>query len=118
PLHAALPISLEDFFDQPYPYHKLDVAVVPRFWGTMEHPGIVAMGQPLTLIRPDEEARSRRQAYTNILSHELAHYWFGDLVTMAWWDDTWLNEALGQWLDLIITDTVEPKWRYREAGGE
>ena len=46
---------LEDFFDQPYPYEKLDVAVVPRFWGTMEHPGIVALGQPLTLIRPGEE---------------------------------------------------------------
>jgi hypothetical protein len=81
----------------------------------MEHPGIVAMGQPLTLIRPDQETRSRKQHYTNILAHELAHYWFGDLVTMAWWDDTWLNESLGQWMDLIITDAVEPAWRYRDA---
>ncbi len=107
--------ALEDYFDMPYPFHKLDVAVVPRFWGTMEHPGLVAMGQPLTLIRPDEETRSRRQAYANILAHELAHYWFGDLVTMAWWDDTWLNEGLGQWMDLIITDGVEPGFRYRDA---
>jgi aminopeptidase N len=107
--------ALEDYFDMAYPFGKLDVAVVPRFWGTMEHPGIVAMGQPLTLIRPDEETRSRRQAYANTLSHELGHYWFGDLVTMAWWDDTWLNEGLGQWLDLIITDTVEPGFRYRDA---
>jgi cytosol alanyl aminopeptidase len=107
--------ALEDYFDMPYPFHKLDVAVVPRFWGTMEHPGLVAMGQPLTLIRPDEETRTRRQGYTNILAHELAHYWFGDLVTMAWWDDTWLNEALGQWMDLLITDAVEPTFRYRDA---
>jgi aminopeptidase N len=107
--------ALEDYFDMPYPFHKLDVAVVPRFRGTMEHPGLVAMGQPLTLIRPDEETRSRRQGYANILAHELAHYWFGDLVTMAWWDDTWLNESLGQWMDLIITDAVEPGFRYRDA---
>ncbi|HEY5933823.1 MAG TPA: M1 family metallopeptidase [Kofleriaceae bacterium] len=107
--------ALEDYFDMDYPYGKLDVAVVPRFWGTMEHPGIVAMGQPLTLIRADEETRARKQAYTNILAHELAHYWFGDVVTMRWWDDTWLNEALAQWLDATITDAVEPGWRIRDA---
>jgi aminopeptidase N len=106
--------ALEDYFDMPYPYGKLDVAVVPRFWGTMEHPGIVAMGQPLTLIRPDQETRSRKHGYTNILAHELSHYWFGDLVTMAWWDDTWLNEALGEWSDLNITDAAEPTWRVRD----
>jgi aminopeptidase N len=106
--------ALEDYFDMDYPYGKLDVAVVPRFWGTMEHPGIVAMGQPLTLIRPDQETRSRKERYTNILAHELAHYWFGDVVTMQWWDDTWLNEALGEWMDKIITDTVEPSWRVRD----
>ncbi|HET7501641.1 MAG TPA: M1 family metallopeptidase, partial [Kofleriaceae bacterium] len=92
--------ALEDYFDMAYPYGKLDVAVVPRFWGTMEHPGLVAMGQPLTLIRPDQDTRARRQGYANILAHELSHYWFGDLVTMAWWDDTWLNEALSEWSDM------------------
>ena len=107
--------ALENYFDMDYPFGKLDVAVVPRYWGTMEHPGIVAMGQPLTLIRPEQETRSRKESYANILSHELAHYWFGDLVTMLWWDDTWLNEALGQWMDMIITDAVEPGWRHRDA---
>jgi aminopeptidase N len=106
--------ALEDYFDMPYPYGKLDVAVVPRFWGTMEHPGIVAMGQPLTLIRPDQETRDRKERYTNILAHELSHYWFGDLVTMAWWDDTWLNEALGTWSDMNITEAAEPGWRVRD----
>lgn len=107
-------VALENYFDMDYPYGKLDVAVVPRYWGTMEHPGIVAMGQPLTLIRHDEETRQRKQAYANILAHEMSHYWFGDYVTMAWWDDTWLNEALGEWSDMNITDAVAPEWHYRD----
>lgn len=104
--------ALEDYFDMAYPYGKLDVAVVPRYWGTMEHPGLVAMGQPLTLIPPARETQDRKRSYANILAHELAHYWFGDLVTMAWWEDTWLNEGLGTWLDGKITDAVEPGWRF------
>jgi alanyl aminopeptidase len=106
--------ALEDYFDMAYPYGKLDVAVVPRFLGTMEHPGLVAMGQPLTLIRPDQASRGRKLDYANILAHELSHYWFGGLVTMAWWDDTWLNEALGEWSDLNITEAAEPTWRIRD----
>ena len=107
-------VALEDYFDMAYPYGKLDVAVVARGWGTMEHPGIVAMGQPLTLIRPDQATRDRKFGYTNTLAHELSHYWFGDLVTMAWWDDTWLNEALGEWSDINITEAAEPSWRVRD----
>jgi len=103
---------LEDFFDQTYPYEKLDVAVVPRFWGTMEHPGIVALGQPLTLIPPGEETLQRRKSYVNIALHELAHYWFGNIVTCQWWDDIWLNEALTTWLDHHVTDRFEPTWDY------
>lgn len=106
--------ALVDWFGMGYPFGKLDVAVVPRFWGTMEHPGLVAMGQPLTLIRPEQATRSRKLAYTDILAHELAHYWFGDLVTTAWWDDVWLNEALGQWMDAVIVGQVHPEWRLPE----
>jgi aminopeptidase N len=72
------------------------------------------MGQPLTLIRPDQATRERKQSYTNILAHELSHYWFGDYVTLAWWDDVWLNESLGEWSDMNITDAVEPSWHYRD----
>lgn len=103
---------LEDYTGIPYPYGKLDVAVVPRFWGTMEHPGLVALGQPLTLIKKTEETLQRHQRYANIAIHELAHYWFGDLVTMRWWDDTWLNESLASWFDAKITDRLEPSWRF------
>ncbi|WP_095987534.1 M1 family metallopeptidase [Cystobacter fuscus] len=101
---------LEDFFDLPYPFEKLDVAVVPRFWGTMEHPGIVAMGQPLTLIKPGQETLERRQRYATILGHELGHYWFGDVVTCRWWDDVWLNESFTSWLDRKTMDGFEPSW--------
>ena len=104
---------LEDYFGMACPYGKLDIAVPPRYWGTMEHPGLLAMGQPLTLIKPEEESIQRKQAYANVLIHELAHYWFGDYVTMKWWDETWLNEALASWLDKKITDQLEPAWRYR-----
>ncbi|MCP3104633.1 M1 family metallopeptidase [Myxococcus sp. K15C18031901] len=105
---------LEDFFDQPYPYEKLDVAVVPRYWGTMEHPGIVALGQPLTLIRPEEETLDRRKWYVNIAGHELGHYWFGNVVTCRWWNDIWLNESLTSWLDRKTMGGFDPKWGYAQ----
>ncbi|HET9554468.1 MAG TPA: M1 family metallopeptidase, partial [Anaeromyxobacteraceae bacterium] len=103
--------ALEQAVGLPYPYEKCDVAVVPRFWGTMEHPGLVALGQPLTLLPPGEETRARREAYVTIAAHELAHHWYGDLVTMAWWDDTWLNESFATWEDATVTEAVEPAWR-------
>ncbi len=116
--------ALEAEIGRPYPYEKCDVAVVPRFWGTMEHPGLVALGQPLTLIPPAEETRERRERYATIAIHELAHHWYGDLVTHAWWDDIWLNESFGTWEDANVTERLEPAWRalvtgrwQRRAGG-
>jgi aminopeptidase N len=107
--------SLENFTGVPYPYGKLDVAVVPRYWGTMEHPGLVALGQTFLLIPPGQESLQRRQFAANISVHELAHYWFGDLVTNAWWDETWLNEGFGTWLDLKATDAVDKAFRFRRV---
>ncbi len=103
---------LENMIGIPYPFAKLDVAVVPRFWGTMEHPGIVALGQPLTLSKPADDTRARRMRYANIAIHELCHYWYGDLVTMKWWNDVWLNEAFGTWCDAKATAILEPGWGY------
>jgi aminopeptidase N len=103
--------ATEAVLGRPYPYEKFDVAVVPRFWGTMEHPGLVALGQPLTLIPPAEETRERKEAYASIAIHELAHFWYGDLVTPAWWDDLWLNESFATWEDANVTDRLEPSWR-------
>jgi hypothetical protein len=102
---------LEEAIGLEYPYSKCDVAVVPRGSGNMEHPGLVALGQALTLIPPTQETRARREEYVDIAAHELAHHWFGDLVTNGWWDDTWLNESLASWIDPVITDRFEPQWR-------
>jgi hypothetical protein len=121
-LHYALSVTprildaLEAVVGLPYPYEKCDVAVVPRYWGTMEHPGLVAMGQPLSLIPPAEETRDRREHYANIAIHELAHHWYGDLVTTAWWDDIWLNESFATWDDANVTERLEPSWRALETG--
>lgn len=104
--------SLESFIGVPFPVDKLDVAVVPRYWGTMEHPGIVALGQPLTLIRPEQDTLQRRMDFSNIAIHELCHYWYGDLVTNDWWDDIWLNESFGTWCDQEVTQRFEPSWSY------
>ena len=117
-LHYALSVTprivteLEAFFGTPYPYEKLDVAVVPRYWGTMEHPGLVAVGQPLTLIKPGEEGLERQQSFANVTVHELAHHWFGDLVTCRWWNDVWLNESLGTFADRRVTNALEPQWKF------
>ncbi len=107
--------ALEATVGLPYPYEKCDVAVVPRYWGTMEHPGLVALGQPLALIPPREETRARREAYASIAIHELAHHWYGDLVTLAWWDDIWLNESFGTWEDAHATEVLEPAWKVLAA---
>jgi aminopeptidase N len=109
---------LEELTGVPYPYGKLDVAVVPRYWGTMEHPGLVALGQPILLIPPDQESLRRREFAAHITTHELAHYWFGDLVTNAWWDETWLNESLGTWMDLKATDALDASFRFRRQALE
>ena len=103
---------LEDATGVPYPYGKLDVLVVPRFWGTMEHPGLVALGQPLLLFSPGKDGLARRQHGASTTIHELAHYWYGDLVTTAWWDDTWLNESFGSWIEGKVTARLEPGWRW------
>ena len=103
--------AVETVVGRPYPYEKCDIAVVPRFWGTMEHPGLVALGQPLTLIPPAEETRERKEAYVNIAIHELAHFWYGDMVTPVWWDDIWLNESFATWEDANVTERLEPSWR-------
>ena len=104
--------GLESFLGLPYPYDRLDMLVVPRDWGTMEHPGLVAIGQPLALFHSSDDTPRRRQQFTNIVTHELGHYWFGDFATMAWWDDTWLNEGLATWLDARVTEQLEPSWHF------
>jgi alanyl aminopeptidase len=101
---------LEKYFGRPYPYEKLDVISVPHQGGAMENPGLVTFDQSIIMSRPEEESASFRSRYASICAHELAHQWFGDLVTMAWWDDLWLNETFATWMAPKITEQLEPTW--------
>ena len=100
---------LEDYFDRPYPYEKLDQLAIPSVSFAMEHPGLVTYGADLLLQGAGDAVESRRE-WVSVCAHELAHQWFGDLVTMAWWDDTWLNEAFASWLGEKIDDRFRPEW--------
>jgi cytosol alanyl aminopeptidase len=100
---------LEDYTGIPYGYGKLDHVVVPGTQrGAMEHPGLVTYGPRFLLIRQGESVAARR-AQAGIVAHELAHQWFGNLVTTAWWDDLWLNEAFATWMAPKTIEAVYPE---------
>jgi alanyl aminopeptidase len=101
---------LEKYFGEPYPYPKLDMIAVPMFGGAMENPGLVTFRQGAILSRPGTESTGWRRGYAATTAHELAHSWFGDLVTTAWWDDLWLNEAFATWMTPKIIDQFRPEW--------
>jgi alanyl aminopeptidase len=101
---------LENYFGIPYPFEKLDSLAAPLFPGAMENPGLVTYAQPLILSAPEKDTISRQREFASTCAHELAHQWFGDLVTMAWWNDLWLNEAFAEWLMPKIIDQWKPEW--------
>ncbi len=105
--------ELEDYTGIPYAYEKLDQIVVPgQPRGAMEHPGLVTYAPRLLLVPPGESTSSRKAA-VSVIAHELAHQWFGDLVTMQWWDDLWLNEAFATWATPKVVQALYP-----ELGGD
>lgn len=107
----AILAQLEKYFDIPYPYEKLDEVAVPLFGGAMENPGLVTYADNIILSSPQADSVSRQRSYFVVAAHELAHQWFGDLVTMSWWNDTWLNESFATWMETRITDQLHPEWR-------
>jgi alanyl aminopeptidase len=105
----AIMRALEDYFDVPYPYPKLDNLAVPDKPGAMENAGLITYRD--TIMYADERAPVReRQWFWEISAHELAHQWFGNLVTMPWWNDTWLKEAFAQWMGVKISDRLQPAY--------
>jgi cytosol alanyl aminopeptidase len=112
---AQILSRLEDYFGIDYPFGKLDCIAVPFGGGAMEHPGLITFGETLILSRPEKESIGFRRRYASIAAHEFAHQWFGDLVTTAWWDDIWLNEAFATWMEPKIIEQWQPAWGAREG---
>ena len=103
--------TLEDYYGFGYPWDKLDLLAAPDFSaGAMENPGLVTFRDWLLLLDPDSPANYVRGSF-NVTAHELAHQWTGDTVTLAWWDDLWLNEAFATWMQQKVTQKVHPEYR-------
>jgi puromycin-sensitive aminopeptidase len=103
---------LEAYFDLPYPYAKLDLVAVPDFEaGAMENAGAVFFRETLLLVDPETATLQEKKRAAEVICHELAHMWYGDLVTMAWWDDLWLNEAFATWMAFHVVDAWKPEWK-------
>ena len=121
-VRATPPIlgALEKYFGRPYPYAKLDLIAVPEFSaGAMENAGAVTYREEGLLIDPASSSAQQRYRLASTTAHELAHMWFGDLVTMEWWDDIWLNESFASWMGDKVTQQVFPGYAVpvRQLGG-
>ena len=110
---AAIPELLkllEGYFGTRYPYEKLDSVVMPISNFAMENVGLITYGQSLLLAKPETDSIGRQRTCALVAAHEMAHQWFGDLVTTGWWNDIWLNEAFATWLEGKIVDEWKPEW--------
>jgi puromycin-sensitive aminopeptidase len=103
---------LERFFDMAHPYPKLDLVALPDFaFGAMENAGAVFFRDSILLLDAAEATPEDRKRAAETIAHELSHMWFGNLVTMSWWNDLWLNESFATWMAYEIVDSWQPAWR-------
>ena len=103
--------TLEDYFQCPYPYAKLDQIAVPEFmWGGMENAGAITYRDSILLKDPKTATTSQHIRQATVVAHEMAHMWFGNLVTPKWWDDLWLNESFASWMALKVLRKVHPEF--------
>ena len=103
-----------DYFGTPYPLPKLDMIAAPgssQFFGAMENWGAILYFERTVLLDPKLQTEAQKQDVFNTVAHEMAHQWFGDLVTMAWWDDLWLNEGYASWMASKAADDLNPEWK-------
>ena len=109
---GALLARLEDYFEIPHPFAKLDNLVIPQTvsFSAMENPGLITYAERVLLVDPANAALAPRRGYASTAGHENAHLWFGDLVTLAWWDDIWLNEGFASWISDKVIAAWKPEW--------
>jgi puromycin-sensitive aminopeptidase len=100
-----------DYFNIPYPGDKVDLVAIPDFAaGAMENLGCITFRDTALLVDPAQAARAELERVADVVAHELAHMWFGDLVTMGWWEGIWLNEAFATFMETLCVDAFKPSW--------
>jgi aminopeptidase N len=100
-----------EYYDIPYPGDKVDLLAIPDFaFGAMENLGCITFREVLLLVDPEGASQPELQGVADVINHELAHMWFGDLVTMRWWEGIWLNEAFATFMETSCSHAFRPDW--------
>lgn len=100
----------KDYFGTAYPLPKLDQIAVPGKRGAMENWGLITYSEDALIVDPMRASYSQKFGSFNVIAHEIAHQWFGNLVTMGWWDGLWLNESFAEWMGNKATGALNPQW--------
>ncbi len=109
---VSLLTYFNEYFGIPFPLEKLDHIAIPDFAaGAMENWGAITYRETALLVDPAISSAATRQRVAEVISHEMAHMWFGDLVTMVWWDDLWLNESFASWMGDKAVNHIHPEWK-------
>ncbi len=102
----------EDYYGLPYPSDKLDLLAIPDFAaGAMENLGAITFRETALLVDRDAASHAELERVADVVAHENAHMWFGDLVTMTWWNGIWLNEAFATFMEILAVDAWKPEWQ-------
>jgi aminopeptidase N/puromycin-sensitive aminopeptidase len=103
----------DNYFGIKYPYGKLDLVGLPDFSaGAMENTGCITFREVILLIDEKQGSVDLKKTIASVIAHEMAHQWFGDLVTMKWWDDIWLNEGFATWMSSKPVEKIRPEWNF------